>query len=63
MPLARGNPGRPMSWSDMERKFISLVEPVIPGKGKQLFDALKAFDTLRDLSQINPVLTGKAALN
>lgn len=63
VPLARGNPGRPMSWSDMERKFTSLVEPVLRRKGKQLFETLREFDTLRDLSQITPVLTGKSALN
>jgi 2-methylcitrate dehydratase PrpD len=63
VPLARGNPGRPMSWSDMERKFVSLVEPVIPGRGKQLFEILKAFDASRDLSLITTVLTGKASLN
>src|ERR1700743_1325985 len=39
-PLARGNPGRPMSWFDMERKFTSLVDPVISGQAKQLFEAL-----------------------
>ena len=63
VPLARGNPGRPMSWSDMERKFTSLVDPVIPGKGAQLFESLRAFDSLKDLSQIVPVLTGKSVLN
>jgi 2-methylcitrate dehydratase PrpD len=61
--LARGNPGRPMSWSDMERKFTSLVDSVIPGNAKQLFESLKEFDTLRDLSKIIPVVTGKPVLN
>jgi 2-methylcitrate dehydratase PrpD len=63
VPLARGNPGRPMSWSDMERKFTSLVEPVIPGKSRQLFECLKEFDTMQDLSKIIPVVTGKPVLN
>ena len=63
VPLARGNPGRPMSWSDMERKFTSLVEPVIPGKAKQLFESLKQFDMLPDLSQVTPVVTEKPVLN
>jgi 2-methylcitrate dehydratase PrpD len=63
VPLARGNPGRPMSWPDMERKFTSLVEPVIPGKGKQLFESLKKFDTLPDLSQVTPVVAERPVLN
>ncbi len=63
VPLARGNPGRPMSWADMERKFTSLVEPVIPGKSKQLFERLKEFDTIESLAEIIPVLTARQVVN
>jgi 2-methylcitrate dehydratase PrpD len=63
VPLARGNPGRPMSWADMERKFTSLVEPVIPGKSQQLFECLKAFDTMESLSEVVSIVTAKQTVN
>jgi len=50
--LALGNPGNPMSWGDLERKFISLTEPVLHRNALQLFESLTKFDRLTDVSHI-----------
>ena len=42
--IALGNPENPMTWQDLERKFLSLVEPVIGDEAKSLFDMLTSFD-------------------
>jgi 2-methylcitrate dehydratase PrpD len=59
VPLARGNPGRPMSWEDMKRKFSSLVQPVLAQGNEEIFDQFKAFDHLADLTEIRHKVTGK----
>lgn len=51
-PLALGNPGRPMSWHDMEGKFLSLTTPVLGGRAQALFGRLKEFDREPDLAAI-----------
>ena len=44
VPLALGNPGNPMSWDDMWRKFEPLVTPSLAGRSRELFDLLRAFE-------------------
>ena len=43
IPLALGNPGRPMSWADLEEKFVSLVEPFAGKRTGALFTVARTF--------------------
>ncbi|MCC6533388.1 MAG: MmgE/PrpD family protein [Burkholderiales bacterium] len=52
VPLARGNPGNPMSWPSMEAKFTGLVEPVLGRDTKPLFEALRRFEAPGTLAQL-----------
>lgn len=44
VPLALGNPGNPMSWDDMWRKFEPLVVPSLGTRADELFDLLRRFE-------------------
>ena len=44
VPIALGNPERPMSWTDMENKFMALVQPALGKKAEALFAALRRFE-------------------
>lgn len=44
VPMALGNPDNPMSWQDMEDKFMPLVEPVLAGNARKLLEALRRFE-------------------
>ena len=45
-PLALGNPGRAMSWDDMQAKFASLTDATLgEQRTRQLFGVLRAIDT------------------
>jgi 2-methylcitrate dehydratase PrpD len=44
IPLAKGNPGNPMSWEDLWGKFSSLVEPVLGARTEELFQVLRDFE-------------------
>jgi 2-methylcitrate dehydratase PrpD len=48
-PLALGNPDNPMSWNDIQRKFLGLAEPVIGQSSRTTFDSLKRFTDTGDL--------------
>ncbi|GIK81413.1 MAG: MmgE/PrpD family protein [Pseudorhodoplanes sp.] len=50
--LALGNPGNPMSWQDLERKFLSLTEPMIGREARPLFEKLARFDSQPELPRI-----------
>jgi 2-methylcitrate dehydratase PrpD len=39
--LARGNPGRPMSWNELEAKFASLVDPLAGAQAPLLFTTIR----------------------
>lgn len=48
VPLALGNPGRPMTWSDMRAKFLSLAAPKLgEERAERLFDGLRRIETAR----------------
>lgn len=56
-PLALGNPGRPMAWSDMNAKFLSLVTPVLGAAGAEtLFGRLRHLGRA-DWASLNEPLT------
>src|SRR3546814_9900178 len=47
VPLALGNPDRPMTWDDMAAKFAALVEPELGSRAAPLFERLRGFDSER----------------
>lgn len=52
-PLARGNPGNPIGWDGMHRKFMSLVEPVYGARAETMFDLARnvgAGDNLKNIA-------------
>ena len=51
-PLALGNPGNPMSWADMERKFLGLTTPVMGAAATDAFARLRGFSNARDLEAV-----------
>ncbi len=60
-PLALGNPGNPMQWSDLEAKFTGLTEPII---GKPAASAV--FSNLRTFGnggELDPVFGNIRAMN
>jgi 2-methylcitrate dehydratase PrpD len=60
VPLARGNPGRPMSWEDMQNKFSSLVRPMLHSETGALFQQFREFDHLPDVAHLREALAGAA---
>jgi 2-methylcitrate dehydratase PrpD len=50
--LALGNPGNPMSWDDLKRKFLSLAKPIIKDDAEKLFGLLARFDQLDHVSGV-----------
>lgn len=52
-PLALGNPGNPMQWSDLESKFRGLVEPILgPAATSSTFLSLRQFGVANPLNQV-----------
>jgi 2-methylcitrate dehydratase PrpD len=49
--VVRGHPDNPMTWDDMERKFIGLVEPVLGADTHSLWSALRDFEAPGSLAQ------------
>jgi len=41
--IARGHPGNPLTWEDMQAKFEGLVEPVAGAQTHEVFERLRAF--------------------
>src|SRR5690606_81288 len=55
--LALGNPGNPMRWEDLDRKFLSLVEPVLGDRAKTLLELLRHLDRQNDLTRVVALLS------
>jgi len=52
-PLALGNPGNPMKWSDLEAKFTGLSEPILGKAGAAtVFSNLRQFGKGGDLKAV-----------
>ncbi len=43
VPVAKGHPGNPMTWDDMQTKFEGLVEPVAGARTREIFERLREF--------------------
>jgi len=56
VPLALGNPGNPMSWDDMWRKFEPLATPAVGDRARELFDLLREFDEPGSLVRFEELL-------
>jgi 2-methylcitrate dehydratase PrpD len=50
--LVRGHPDNPMTWDDMEQKFMGLVEPVLGQEAVPLLQALRDVDKPGQLATI-----------
>ncbi len=61
IPLALGNPGNPMNWTHMERKFTGLVEPILGAETKPLYEALRRFEEPGQLKRIMAKLDVRVA--
>jgi 2-methylcitrate dehydratase PrpD len=59
IPLARGNPGRPMAWDDLKAKFLGLAEPTLGSKAAVLFDHARRFETAEDFAAILHLTSSK----
>jgi hypothetical protein len=49
-----------MSWADMQNKFSSLVRPMLHSKTEPLFEQLREFDHLPDMTHFREALAGVA---
>ena len=59
--LALGNPGNPMSWTDMESKFLGLVQPLLGRSSKAIFSCLRRLETRRDIELVFVAINPSAA--
>ena len=59
-PLARGNPDNPIGWDGMQRKFMSLAEPVYGSRANDLFDLARNAGSGDALPQISAMLAERA---
>jgi 2-methylcitrate dehydratase PrpD len=50
--IVRGHPDNPMTWDDMEHKFVGLVEPVLGSDTHSLLHALRNVETPGQLAQV-----------
>jgi len=56
VPVAKGHPGNPIGWDDMQRKFAALGAPVLGGRTETLFQVVRAFGDGGALSEMRAVL-------
>jgi 2-methylcitrate dehydratase PrpD len=50
VPVAKGHPGNPIGWDDMQRKFDALAAPVLGPRADSLFELLRGFGRPGSLS-------------
>jgi 2-methylcitrate dehydratase PrpD len=43
VPVAKGHPGNPMNWHDMEAKFVALTAPCLGRRSEALFVLVRDF--------------------
>jgi len=56
VPVAKGHPGNPMGWADMDRKFAGLAEPALHGRSAALFGVLRQFGEGCALPEMRSIL-------
>lgn len=57
VPYPLGNPENPMSWVDMEVKFMALVEPELGDRAGTLLQALRKFEEPGKFAQVMDLVT------
>jgi 2-methylcitrate dehydratase PrpD len=57
IPVAKGHPGNPMGWDDMDSKFGGLVAPALQNRTGMMFGLLRQFGSGGTLSEMRPILT------
>ena len=62
-PISIGNPGNPLGWEGMERKFNALVEPVLGDGTETLFKLIRNTGDGNTLPQIAEILSGDLSLH
>ncbi len=58
VPVAKGHPGNPMTWDDMDRKFNGLAEPALSNRTAALFDTLRRFGAGGALTDVQGIVGG-----
>ena len=58
VPVAKGHPGNPMRWDDMDRKFNGLAAPALHNRTGELFDTLRRFGAGGSLDDVRGVVGG-----
>lgn len=56
VPVAKGHPGNPMGWDDMDRKFDGLAAPALGNRTGELFDTIRRFGAGGSLEGIRRVV-------
>jgi 2-methylcitrate dehydratase PrpD len=56
IPVAKGHPGNPMGWDDMDRKFDGLVAPALRNRTGAMFGLLRRFGDGDVLSETRTIL-------
>ena len=56
VPVAKGHPGNPMSWDDMDRKFGGLVSPSLHNSSGEMFGLLRRFGNGTALSGVRRII-------
>ncbi len=61
VPVAKGHPGNPMDWDDMDRKFGGLVTPALHNQTGIMFGLLRRFGDEAALAEMRAMLTSLRA--
>jgi 2-methylcitrate dehydratase PrpD len=56
VPIAKGHPGNPLGWDDMQRKFTALAAPVLGSRSDALFALVREFGRPATLAEIRVAL-------
>lgn len=63
VPAALGSLDRPMEWTDLDKKFMDTVEPLMRAEAPRLLDALKRFDSVGAPDEVAALISGTVVRN
>ncbi|HAA92924.1 MAG: 2-methylcitrate dehydratase [Rhodospirillaceae bacterium] len=58
---ARGNPDNPLSWEDLEAKFLGVAEPVLGAASGELFSTLRHFEKPGSIAAFDGLVAAEPA--
>lgn len=62
VPYSKGLPENPMSPAEVEEKFCSLVDPIVPaGRSKQIIDAVNQVESIHNIDELVQLLVMPAS--